>query len=114
MPAATVALDLTLGISSCGPTEVVKGIVGVFAVWDGEGKVEADFMAFNSTSQDETAYGHVDLPDEGAAKNGVKGAKNSRYCPGNERSAVNILKPLSKEPNEALQHFDVVHQNKPV
>jgi hypothetical protein len=57
----------------------------------GEGGEEADFLAFDCTSQDTVAHGHVVDGVQEASKTASKGAKNGAFCPGKERCGVEPL-----------------------
>jgi hypothetical protein len=48
----------------------------------------ADFVAFDCTSQEKAAHGHVAYAVQEASKAASKGAQNGTLCPGNERSPV--------------------------
>jgi hypothetical protein len=66
-----------------GPAKVVKERVG-------EGRA-ADFVAFDCTSQEKAAHGHVAYAVQEVSKTVSKGAQNGTLCPGNERCAQTAI-----------------------
>jgi hypothetical protein len=68
----------------------LQKVVKVRAGWGRRGRA-ANFVAFNCTSQEKAAHGHVVYAVQEGVENGVKGAQNGSYCPGNERCAVESL-----------------------
>src|SRR5271154_2925658 len=55
---------------------------------EGTPRRAADFVAFDCTSQEKAAHGHVVYALREVSKTASKGAQNSSHCPGNERCAV--------------------------
>ena len=51
-------------------------------------EVVKERVAFDCTSQEKAAHGHVVYAVQEVSKTASKGAQNGSHCPGNERCAV--------------------------